>query len=223
MTDSTSDRHSIAVEDYIKHIWKVQQLGERATTKALSERMGLGRGTVSGMLKQLASRGLVEHTRYYGAELTEEGRLLALRVIRRHRLIELFLVQTLDMGWDEVDRDAERLEHAVSDTLIERIDAYLGHPIADPHGAPIPSAGGAMPEPDYNALANIAPNELVVVSRVSDSDPEFLRYLRNLGVALGSRMQVVEVGPFGTMRLKIGRQDIQLPREATQRIFVSSG
>ncbi|MHC4994829.1 MAG: metal-dependent transcriptional regulator [Planctomycetota bacterium] len=221
MSQVKPDQHSIAVEDYIKHIWKIQQLGERATTKALAERMGLGRGTVSGMLKQLASRGLVEHTRYYGAELTEEGRLLALRVIRRHRLIELFLVQTLGLGWDEVDQDAERLEHAVSERLIERIDEYLGHPIADPHGAPIPSAGGAMPVQGYEALANVPPGTTVVVSRVSDSDPEFLRYLRNLSVALGSRLKVVEVGPFGTMQLKIGRQDIQLPREATQRIFVS--
>jgi DtxR family Mn-dependent transcriptional regulator len=222
MSQTPSDQHSIAVEDYIKHIWKIQQLGERATTKALAERMDLGRGTVSGMLKQLATRGLVEHTRYYGAELTEEGRLLALKVIRRHRLIELFLVQTLGLGWDEVDQDAERLEHAVTDNLIERIDAYLGHPIADPHGAPIPSAGGAMPEPDYDALANIDPDTTVVVSRVSDSDPEFLRYLRNLGVALGSRLKVTEIGPFGTMQLKIGKQAIQLPREATQRIFVSA-
>lgn len=221
MPPPPAKQHSVAVEDYIKQIWKLLRAGRRATTMALAERLGLGRGTVSGMLKQLASRGLVEHEPYRGVQLTPRGNELALRIVRRHRLIELFLVHTLGLGWDEVDREAERLEHAFSDELVEHIDRYLGHPDTDPHGAPIPSAAGRVEHQNFRPLADLAPGETGRIRRVSDSDPQFLKYLRRLGIKLDVELQVIDIDPFGTLHLRIGSKKTHLAREATQRIHVS--
>ncbi|QNN25031.1 metal-dependent transcriptional regulator [Planctomycetales bacterium ZRK34] len=212
--------HSAAVEDYIKHIWKLNQQGDRATTKAIAERLDLGNGTVSGMLKQLAQRGLVEHEPYYGAKLTEAGERLALRIIRRHRLIELFLVETLGLGWDQVDRDAERMEHAVSDDLIDRIDQFLGRPQVDPHGAPIPNADGQVEQQNYHRLSDLKPGQRGLVGRVSDSEPKFLQYLDAVGIGLGVMIEVVDLGPFGAMHVRVGDTESHLAREASQRIHV---
>ncbi len=221
MTYTSKQDHSRAVEDYVKHIYKLTQRGERATTKALASRMGLEQGTVSGMLRQLASRGLVDHEPYYGVTLTEEGKELAMRQIRRHRLIELFLVELLGFEWDEVDADAERLEHAVSDRLIERIDAVLNHPRVDPHGAPIPSASGAIDNPQYPSLVELGPGQGGVVRRVSDSEPTFLQHLRECEIGLDTELRVVAIEPFGAVRVRIGEREVQLPREAAQRIEVA--
>jgi DtxR family Mn-dependent transcriptional regulator len=222
MTES-NHQHSVAVEDYIKHIWKLQSAGRRATTKAIADRLDLGRGTVTGMLQQLASRDLVEYEPYYGVRLTAAGEQLALRQIRRHRLIELFLVQTLGLGWEQVHRDAERLEHAVSDELIEQIDTYLGHPVVDPHGAPIPSATGSVVRQDFQPLSELEAGEAGVVRRVSDREPEFLTYLKDIGLELNHRIEVIGVDPFGTMHVRLPRgSDAHLAREAAERIFVSA-
>ena len=220
LTPKPRPQHSIAVEDYIKHIWKLQSAGKRATTKAIAERMELGRGTVTGMLQQLASRGLVEYERYYGVRLTKAGERLALRQIRRHRLIELFLVQTLGLGWEQVHRDAERLEHAVSDELIEQMDRYLGHPDVDPHGAPIPSASGTVPRQKFQSLSELAAGEAGHVRRVSDREPQFLTYLNDAGIELNSRLEVLSVDPFGTMKVRTGKREAHLAREAAERIQV---
>ncbi len=223
MTADVQPEHSPAVEDYVKHIYKLTQAGERATTKALAERMGLGQGTVSGMVKQLAARGLVEHRPYYGVRLTEAGLALALQMIRRHRLIELFLVNILGLGWHEVDRESERLEHAVSERVIERIDELLGKPDVDPHGAPIPDAAGQIEPQSYRLLADLSPGEAGEVRRVSDADPQFLEFLEEQGVKLHDRVQVVSIGPFGSMHVRIGKRSTRLPREATERIAVAVG
>ena len=221
MDQGESEQHSVAVEDYLKQIWKLQGSGERASTKAISERLGLERGTVSGMLKQLASRGLIEHEPYRGAQLSDEGQKLALRMIRRHRLIELFLSKSLGLDWHEVHEDAERLEHAVSDVLIDRIDEYLGRPEVDPHGAPIPSAEGQLDRQDFEPLAEMEAGDAVVVKRVSDSDPAFLKHLDDLGISLGVELRVIAMEPFGAMRVAIADREAQLTREATERIHVS--
>jgi len=217
---SKNNSHSVAVEDYIKHIWKLNLQGRRATTKAIADRLDLGNGTVSGMLKQLASRGLIEYEPYYGAHLSDAGEKLALRIIRRHRLIELFLVETLGLGWDEVDTAAERMEHAVSDDLVDRIDQFLGRPQVDPHGAPIPQADGQFEQQNYRRLSDLKPDESGVVRRVSDSEPKFLQYLDSIGVSLGVTIQVLAPGPFGSMDVRIGRKKAHLAREITQRIHV---
>lgn len=213
--------HSIAVEDYIKHIWKLLSQGRRATTKAIAERTDLGRGTVSGMLKQLAARGLVEHQPYRGVKLTEAGERLALRIVRRHRLMELFLVRTLGLGWEQVHDDAERLEHAVSDELIEHIDRFLGHPQVDPHGAPIPNAAGTIERQDFLPLAELTAGEAGRVRRVSDHEEQFLKHLEDHGIALGARVQVVAVEPFGTLHVRTEKSEAHLAREAAQRIQVT--
>ena len=212
---------SPVVEDYIKQIYKLTQHGERATTKALADRLGVGRGTVSGMLKHLAQRRLVEHQRYHGARLTAGGRKLAMQMIRRHRLIELFLVRFLGLGWDEVDHQAERLEHAVSDRLIERMDAVLDHPDVDPHGAPIPDAAGQVEQQDFAPLSKLAEGQSCTVRRVSDRDPAFLQYLRQLGVRLNGRLKIMSIEPFGTMQVRIGRRKVHLAHEAADRIHVT--
>ncbi|MBI1370411.1 MAG: metal-dependent transcriptional regulator [Planctomycetes bacterium] len=220
-TTSDTNTPSIAVEDYLKHIWKIVSQGDRATTKALADRMGLGNGTVTGMLKHLAARDLVKYEPYRGVELSEQGERLALRVIRRHRLIELFLVQTLGLGWDEVDEDAERLEHAFSDELIERIDAFLGYPQVDPHGAPIPTAAGRVEMQDFAALSTLHAGQRGLVRRVSDSDPAFLKYLDDHAIALDALIEVIAVDPFGTIHVRIGPRESHLAREAARRIHVA--
>jgi len=217
---ANAETHSRAVEDYVKQIFKLTQEGDKATTKALADRMELGRGTVSGMIKQLASRGLVDHTPYYGARLTPAGRQLAIRVLRRHRLLELFLVETLNLGWDEVDDHAERLEHAVSDRLIERIDEVLGHPSIDPHGSPIPSASGQIEPQNFRRLSALEPGDRGVVRRVSDSDAAFLQYLHEQQIKLGGTLTLVSRGPFGSVAVRVGQREINLPREAAESIAV---
>ncbi len=221
MTES-QPHHSRAVEDYVKHIYKLSSEDRKATTKELADRMALGQGTVSGMLKQLAARGLVEHKPYKGVELTDRGRRLAVRMIRRHRLIELFLVEKLGYAWHEVDDDAERLEHAVSDRLVERIDKLLGHPDVDPHGAPIPTASGQVASQDFRVLAELGPGEAGVIRRVADSDPQFLEFLHDRGLHLNERVEVVATGPFGSLHIRVEDRETSLPREATERIAVEA-
>lgn len=214
--------HSRAVEDYVKHIYKMTHAGSRATTKALADRMGLGQGTVSGMVRQLAQRGLVEHQPYYGATLTDDGHTLALRMIRRHRLIELFLVRTLGLAWEEVDEDAERLEHAVSDRVVQRIDEVLGHPDVDPHGAPIPTATGRVQTQNFRLLAELAPGETAVIRRVADDSAELLQYLSRHGISLHDPIEVADAGPYGSITVRVLDQTLHLPREAAEKISVSA-
>lgn len=218
--EPSSPSHSRAVEDYVKHIYKLTQEGDRATTKSLADRMSLGQGTVSGMVKQLAARGLVKHVPYYGVQLTDAGNALALRMVRRHRLIELFLVKTLGFGWHEVDDDAEQLEHAVSDRLIERMDAFLGRPNVDPHGAPIPDAQGQIDQQNFKPLTALSPGQSGEVKRVADSESDLLEFLREQGIQLNARLKVTATGPFGSLQVRIGKKEMRLPREAAERIAV---
>ncbi len=221
MGSTTDMRHSRAVEDYVKQIYKLTRDGERASTKALAQRMGLEQGTVSGMVKQLAQRGLVEHERYYGVTLTAAGESLAVGMLRKHRLIELFLVKVLGFEWDQVDADAERLEHAVSDRLIERIDAVLGHPQVDPHGAPIPDASGKISDIATTRLSELAAGQAGRVRRVSDRDPELLQYLAERAIQLDTVLRVSSRGPFGSMVVCAGDREANLPREAAESIEVT--
>lgn len=215
--------HSPAVEDYIKQIWKLLRAGRRATTKEIATRMGLGRGTVTGMLQYLAGRGLVEYEPYRGVQLTEAGTQLALRIVRRHRLIELFLVKTLGLGWEQVHLDAERLEHAFSDSLIERIDDFLGHPDVDPHGAPIPTASGEVAEQDFVPLSELRAGEVAVVRRVSDHEPEFLRNLDASGIRLDAPVKVLAGDPEGAIQIEVAGRRTAISREAARRVLVAVG
>ena len=163
-----------------------------ATASALAERMGLRISSVSDGLKRLAAADLIEHQPYGAIELTETGRSYALAMIRRHRLIETFLVETLGYTWDRVHDEAEVLEHAVSDFMVDRIDTLLGHPTRDPHGDPIPDSSGHISFPQTVPLSQCEPGETVVLERINDDDPRLLRYLQGHGFVPGVRLHIEE-------------------------------
>ena len=187
-----------AIEDYAKAIYTLQERGDLAvTTTALAERLGVTAGSVSAMLKKLDAAGLVFHEPYRGVRLTDPGRRLALEVIRHHRLIELFLAEVLDMPWDRVHDEAEVLEHVLSEELEALMAAKLGHPTEDPHGDPIPSPELEVPEHRGVALEELEPGARGRFARVSDADPEMLRWLAERCVRPGDELEVLEKQPFG--------------------------
>jgi DtxR family transcriptional regulator, Mn-dependent transcriptional regulator len=190
---------SPAVEDYCKAIYTLQSRGETpVSTNALAQRLQITPGSVSAMLKRLDGEGLIARVPYRGVRLTPAGRRVALEVIRHHRLLELFLAETLQMPWDRVHAEAEVLEHVLSEELEELIAAKLGDPTRDPHGDPIPSAELELPERDYSrSLDSLGEGESGVFVRVSDADPEMLRYLSEHGISPGDRVRVTERQPFG--------------------------
>lgn len=197
-----------AAEDYLKAIYKLSSDDEPATTSAVADRLKVSAGSVTGMLKRLAERGLVKHVPYYGARLTPEGETDAVGLIRRHRIIELFLVEVLGYTWDRVHEEAERLEHTASDELIDRMARVLGEPEADPHGAPIPFADGVLDDPSYPTLAELETGTRAIVRRVSDRDSAALRYVAELGLRPGIEVRVVGREPFdGPIRLRIGGEE----------------
>jgi DtxR family transcriptional regulator, Mn-dependent transcriptional regulator len=194
----TDGARTAAVDDYIKAIYGVDERGQGpASTTALAKRLGVGASSVSGMLRKLAEQGLVEHRPYGGVRLTDAGRRAALDVVRRHRLLETYLVQELGYGWDEVHVEAEVLEHAVSPTLLDRMDARLGHPRFDPHGDPIPAADGTVAEFEGRRLATLEPGDGGRLVRVDDGDPAMLAWLREQEVALGVGVELLARRPFG--------------------------
>jgi DtxR family Mn-dependent transcriptional regulator len=187
---------SAAVEDYAKAIYELEVREGRAQTNALAERIGVTAPSVSGMVKRLAEMGLVNYSRYRGVRLTEKGRVLALEVIRHHRLLELFLVEELGMSWDQVHAEADALEHALSEQVEERIAARLGNPVVDPHGDPIPTVTLEIEERETRSLQSLELGERGVFARVSDADPAMLRFLAERGIAPGDRLEVVDKQPF---------------------------
>ncbi len=197
---------SEAVQDYAKAIYSLhRRTGKPVATSALAERLDVSPASASAMLKRLASLGLVTHQPYRGTELTAAGQRVALEVIRHHRLLELYLAEALGMPWDRVHAEAEVLEHAISPELSELIAEKLGHPTHDPHGDPIPSADGLIDEQDTVPLAEVEPGQSGVFTRISDSDPEMLRYLSERGIAPGDALEVLERQPFdGPLTVRFG-------------------
>src|SRR6478672_10582547 len=181
-----------AVEDYLKAIYKLQQAGAHATTNAIAESMGLRAASVTSMLKHLSKQGMAVYTPYKGVALTEEGEAAALITIRRHRLIELYLHRNLGVPWDRVHDEAERLEHVISPYLGERIDTALGHPQFDPHGDPIPTSAGVLPVRDLVALEELPLGTPSVVRRISDHNPDLLRYVDSLGIVPDATVKVTD-------------------------------
>src|SRR5215218_2112643 len=169
-----------AIQDYVKEIYKLEASGHHATTSALAERLEVSSPSVTSMLKKLATLGLVEHRRYHGATLTDAGERVALEVIRHHRLLEQYLVETLGLPIDAVHAEADRLEHVISEELEARIDAQLGYPTHDPHGDPIPDAGLNVDRTALRSLETLAPGEVATVRRIPDGDAGLLRYLAEL-------------------------------------------
>lgn len=185
-----------SVEDYLKAIYSLSPHGQAASTSDIANSLELSAPSVSGMIKRLSEQGLVEHVPYRGVLLTDDGRRAALRVVRRHRLIESYLVAFLGYSWDTVHEEAERLEHAVSDLLIERMATALGDPRFDPHGDPIPAVDGWVPEVACTPLSDVPPGDTVELCRVNATEPELLRYLASFGLRPGVQVTLVDRQPF---------------------------
>jgi DtxR family transcriptional regulator, Mn-dependent transcriptional regulator len=187
-------------QDYLKVIWNAQEWSrEKVSTKMLAEKLGVSASTASESIRKLAEQGLVDHEKYGAVTLTASGRRAALAMVRRHRLLEAFLVKELGYSWDEVHDEAEVLEHAVSDRLVARIDAKLGFPQRDPHGDPIPGSDGQVPTPPARQLWSCDDGDAGTVARISDKDPEMLRYFDSIGISLDSRLRVLTRREFAGM------------------------
>jgi DtxR family Mn-dependent transcriptional regulator len=192
------DLFSASVQDYAKAVYSLEaRKGAAVSTSELAERLGVTPGSVSAMVRKLSEVGLVEHEPYRGVRLTGQGRRVALEVLRHHRLLELFLAEELGMSWDRVHAEAEVLEHVLSEELEELIAARLGDPTVDPHGDPIPTVEFGIEERQTHRLDELAPGDAGCFVRVSDSDPEMLRYLAEHGIAIGDRLEVLARQPFG--------------------------
>lgn len=181
-----------AAEDYLKAVYKLQQTAPSASTSALAEELGRSAASVTNMVQALAQQGLLEYLKYRGVRLTPSGELAALRIIRRHRVLELYLIEKLGYTWDNVHAEAERLEHAASDDLIDRMARALGEPSFDPHGAPIPTREGEIVEHELTRLSDLPPATPAVIREVSDESAQVLRELASLGLFPGTELRVRE-------------------------------
>lgn len=210
------------VEDYLKAIYEIERTGAAASTNDIAQRLSIAPASVTGMVRRLAGQGLLAYERYRGVRLTDNGRQAALRTIRRHRVIEAYLTHALGYEWDRVHEEAERLEHAASDELVDRMAAAIGDPDADPHGAPIPRADGTIDETSSDTLADLPPGARARIARVSDENGELLRYLDELGMRPGVRVRVHDVAPFdGPITLVVGGARRSVGLELARHIFVT--
>ncbi len=217
---------STMAEDYLKILWKAEERGTGpVTTRDIASILGVAASSVSGNLRKLDRDELIVHEPYYRIALTERGRRVAVGMVRRHRLIETFLVDQLGYGWHEVHDEAEVLEHAVSDTFLERIDALLGRPLVDPHGDPIPSADGVVPTTPGALIAALPDGSCGTVARVYDDRPELLQYLAERGIALGGHVRVLQrMHGAGILRVETAGSDeqpVDLPDAAADAIWLA--
>ena len=214
---------SAPVEDYLKAIYDLERSGSAAGTNELAARLGIAPASVSGMVRRLADQGLITHERYRGVRLTDEGRRAALRTIRRHRIIEAYLTQALGYAWDLVHDEAERLEHACSDELVDRMAAAIGEPLHDPHGDPIPTREGTVDEPQLGSIADLAVGATAAVRRVSDRSGERLRYLAELGILPGVQIEVLDRAPFdGPITVAVGSQQRVIGASLAREVLVEA-
>jgi DtxR family Mn-dependent transcriptional regulator len=214
---------SISTQDYLKHIYELTANGESATTNALSERLNVKPASVTNMVQKLASADppLVQYQKHQGVTLTNEGEKAALEVIRHHRLLEAWLVQTLGYSWDEVHEEAERLEHVISEDFERRIAAAMGHPLRDPHGEPIPTAELKMPAEVSTPLSALRPNQKAKVQSVRHADNDLLRYLESQGLVPGAEIEILDYSPFDhNLTVKAGAKTAVLGLSVSRRIFV---
>ncbi len=214
-----------SIQDYLKHIYELTEEGEPASTTALAARLGIAPASVTGMVQRLASANppLVDYHKHQGVMLTKAGQRSALEVIRHHRLIEAWLVQTLGYSWDEVHNEAEKLEHVISEEFEARIAAAMGNPMRDPHGDPIPTADLIMPKYESIALSSLRPKQEATVCKVQSQDINLLKHLESLGLVIGARVKTLEVSPYDqVMKLQVqGRNEaVVLGPVVTNRVFV---
>lgn len=214
---------TISIQDYLKHIYELTENGETASTNALAAKLKIRPASVTGMVQKLASAqpALVEYQKHQGVTLTKEGRKAALEVIRHHRLLEAWLVQTLGYSWDEVHDEAERLEHVISEDFERRIAAAMGDPERDPHGELIPTAELKMPLDNTTPLSALRPSQAGTVQCVKAADTELLRYLDSLGLIPGAEIEIKEYSQFDhNLTIKIGRKTAVLGLNITSKIFI---
>jgi len=219
---------SQALEDYLKMIYKLEELNAEAqlekgvSTSSIAERLGISQASVSNMLKKLSDKDLIEYAPYYGVTLTSQGRKIALQMLRRHRVLELYLVERLGYQWDEVDAEAEVLEHAVSDRLVNRMWEELGRPTQDPHGSPIPDQDGNMEVQTMVSLCEAASGAHCQIVRIQNRTPEALRYLFSIGLVKGAQVKVFEKAPFeGPLSVEVKGEQLALDFRLAQSIFVA--
>lgn len=211
-----------AKQDYLKVVYLLADSGAQVTTSAIADRLRVKPATVTAMIKRLAEEGLIKHRPYHGVKLTAQGRGLALEIIRHHRLLETYLHQALGLSWDRIHDEAEVLEHALSENLEDRIAEVLGHPTVDPHGDPIPPKEGSHVEVRHGSLDACNPGS-ARVERVSDRDPQALRYLEKIGLTPGTKVVVEERSPFGgPIWIRLGKKRHALGRELARLIQVSA-
>jgi DtxR family Mn-dependent transcriptional regulator len=220
---SGDGRVSAPVEDYLKAIYDLAGREGTASTNDVAARLGVAPASVTGMIRRLSEQGLLEYERYRGVRLSESGRLVALRTIRRHRIIESYLTERLGYAWDRVHDEAERLEHAASDELVERMAAALGNPTADPHGAPIPTVDGRVDERRHQTLAELEVGERARMVRVSDKNPGLLRYLAEIDLTPGAEVQVLARAPFdGPLTLAVGGAEPVVGQGLAEQVLVEA-
>ena len=214
---------TISIQDYLKNIYELTEDGENASTNALAAKLKVRAPSVTGMIQKLASSKppLVEYQKHQGVMLTKEGKKAALEVIRHHRLLEAWLVQTLGYSWDEVHEEAERLEHVISEDFERRIAAAMGHPLRDPHGELIPSADLRMPLEDSIPLSALRPVRKGIVQCIKAADTDLLRYLESLGLVPGTEIEIKDYSPFDhNLTVKVGRKTAVLGLNITSKILI---
>jgi len=213
---------SDAAQDYLREIYKLQQESDAVTTSAIARRMGVSAPSATAMVKKLAALELADHALYRGVRLTRAGERLALEVLRHHRLLELYLAETLEVGIDAVHVEADRLEHALSEELEQRIDAALGGPTHDPHGDPIPTIQLRIDRPKTRPLTELAPGDHATVRRIPDGDAELLHYLVGLDLVPGQSVTLVHAAPLrGPLTLGVGGRTLSLSIEVAAEIHVA--
>lgn len=214
---------TVSIQDYLKNIYELTENGESASTNALAEKLNIRAPSVTGMIQKLASAkpALVEYQKHQGVMLTKEGKKAALEVIRHHRLLEAWLVQTLGYSWDEVHEEAEKLEHVISEDFERRIAAAMGHPLRDPHGELIPTEDLKMPLDDSTPLSALRPGQTAIIQSVKAADTDLLRYLDGLGLVPGAQIEVKDYSPFDhNITVKVGRRSSVLGLNITSKIYV---
>lgn len=214
---------TISIQDYLKNIYELTENGDAASTTALAKKLNVSAPSVTGMVQKLASANpaLVEYHKHQGVTLTREGKKAALEVIRHHRLLEAWLVQTLGYSWDEVHEEAERLEHVISEDFERRIAAAMGHPVRDPHGELIPTADLKMPQDISTPLSALRPNQRATIQRVKASNKDLLRYLDERGLVPGAKIVIQDYSPFDhNLTIKVGGKSFVLGLNITGKIFV---
>jgi len=223
VTSPKTPELSEPVEDYLKVIFELEATDGSAGTNEIAAALGIAPASVSGMIRRLAEQGWIAHERYRGVRLTRAGKRAALRTIRRHRVIEAYLTSALGYPWDRVHDEAERLEHAASDELIDRMAAAIGEPSTDPHGAPIPTKEGTIVEERLASLATVPVGKRVRIQRVGDRDAEQLRYLAEIGITPGRHVEVIARAPFdGPIDLRVGRVVRSIGPALARQIAVAS-